>query len=164
MTASKHRRMISLSEEADEYLHKHMKERGYRFPGDAIADIIRKYERLKNNNEPDETFLDTATIDAIGQAYLKRASGFYQYLDDELSEVKETTKNTQIDTRVLMELINNLYDHLNIQKFKSSQFGETEATKKAKRVALHKIQEEKMQFREKKKREAAEEMDHLFED
>jgi len=78
MNASKHRRMISLSEEADEYLHKHMKERGYRFPGDAIADIIRKYERLKNN-EPDETFLDAATIDAIGQAYLKRASGFYQY-------------------------------------------------------------------------------------
>jgi len=163
MTASKYRRMISLSEEADEYLHKHMKERGYRFPGDAIADIIRKYERLKNN-EPDETFLDTATIDAIGQAYLKRASGFYQYLDDELSEIKETTKNTQIDTRVLMELVNNLYDHLNIQKFKSSQFGETEATKKAKRVALHKIQEEKMQFREKRKREAAEEMDHLFDD
>ena len=163
MTASKHRRMISLSKEADEYLHKHMKERGYRFPGDAIADIIRKYERLKNN-EPDETFLDTATIDAIGQAYLKRASGFYQYLDDELSEIKETTKNTQIDTRVLMELVNNLYDHLNIQKFKSSQFGETEATKKAKRVALHKIQEEKMQFREKRKREAAEEMDHLFDD
>ncbi|MGC3792356.1 hypothetical protein [Priestia aryabhattai] len=163
MTASKHRRMISLSEEADEYLHKHMKERGYRFPGDAIADIIRKYERLKKN-EPDETFLDTATIDAIGQAYLKRASGFYQYLDDELSEIKETTKNTQIDTRVLMELVNNLYDHLNIQKFKSTQFGETEATKKAKRVALHKIQEEKMQFREKRKREAAEEMDHLFED
>jgi len=163
MTASKHRRMISLSEEADEYLHKHMKERGYRFPGDAIADIIRKYERLKNN-EPDETFLDTATIDAIGQAYLKRANGFYQYLDDELSEIKETTKNTQIDTRVLMELVNNLYDHLNIQKFKSTQFGETEATKKAKRVALHKIQEEKMQFREKRKREAAEEMDHLFED
>jgi hypothetical protein len=163
MTASKQRRMISLSEEADEYLHKHMKERGYRFPGDAIADIIRKYERLKNN-EPDETFLDTATIDAIGQAYLKRASGFYQYLDDELSEIKETTKNTQIDTRVLMELVNNLYDHLNIQKFKSTQFGETEATKKAKRVALHKIQEEKMQFREKRKREAAEEMDHLFED
>ncbi|MGG0337182.1 hypothetical protein [Priestia aryabhattai] len=163
MTASKHRRMISLSEEADEYLHKHMKERGYRFPGDAIADIIRKYERLKNN-EPDETFLDTATIDAIGQAYLKRASGFYQYLDDELSEIKETTKNTQIDTRVLMELVNNLYDHLNIQKFKSTQFGETEATKKAKRVALNKIQEEKMQFREKRKREAAEEMDHLFED
>ncbi|MDR7246878.1 hypothetical protein [Priestia megaterium] len=163
MTASKHRRMISLSEEADEYLHKHMKERGYRFPGDAIADIIRKYERLKNN-EPDETFLDTATIDAIGQAYLKRASGFYQYLDDELSEIKETTKNTQIDTRVLMELVNNLYDHLNIQKFKSSQFSETEATKKAKRVALHKIQEEKMQFREKRKREAAEEMDHLFDD
>ncbi|MGO0263755.1 hypothetical protein ACTL7R_30725 [Priestia aryabhattai] len=163
MTANKHRRMISLSEEADEYLHKHMKERGYRFPGDAIADIIRKYERLKNN-EPDETFLDTATIDAIGQAYLKRASGFYQYLDDELSEIKETTKNTQIDTRVLMELVNNLYDHLNIQKFKSTQFGETEATKKAKRVALHKIQEEKMQFREKRKREATEEMDHLFED
>ncbi|WP_455931438.1 hypothetical protein [Priestia aryabhattai] len=163
MTASKHRRMISLSEEADEYLHKHMKERGYRFPGDAIADIIRKYERLKNN-EPDETFLDTATIDAIGQAYLKRASGFYQYLDDELSEIKETTKNTQIDTRVLMELVNNLYDHLNIQKFKSTQFGETEATKKAKRVALNKIQEEKIQFREKRKREAAEEMDHLFED
>ncbi|WP_461672452.1 hypothetical protein [Priestia megaterium] len=163
MTASKHRRMISLSEEADEYLHKHMKERGYRFPGDAIADIIRKYERLKNN-EPDETFLDTATIDAIGQAYLKRASGFYQYLDDELSEIKETTKNTQIDTRILMELVNNLYDHLNIQKFKSTQFGETEATKKAKRVALHKIQEEKMLFREKRKREAAEEMDHLFED
>lgn len=163
MTASKHRRMISLSEEADEYLLKHMKERGYRFPGDAIADIIRKYERLKNN-EPDETFLDAATIDAIGQAYLKRASGFYQYLDDELSEIKETTKNTQIDTRVLMELVNNLYDHLNIQKFKSTQFGETEATKKAKRVALHKIQEEKMQFREKRKREAAEEMDHLFED
>ncbi|MED4052262.1 hypothetical protein [Priestia megaterium] len=163
MTASKHRRMISLSEEADEYLHKHMKERGYRFPGDAIADIIRKYERLKNN-EPDETFLDAATIDAIGQAYLKRASGFYQYLDDELSEIKETTKNTQIDTQVLMELVNNLYDHLNIQKFKSTQFGETEATKKAKRVALHKIQEEKMQFREKRKREAAEEMDHLFED
>ncbi|MDH2363449.1 hypothetical protein [Priestia megaterium] len=163
MTASKHRRMISLSEEADEYLHKHMKERGYRFPGDAIADIIRKYERLKNN-EPDEAFLDAATIDAIGQAYLKRASGFYQYLDDELSEIKETTKNTQIDTRVLMELVNNLYDHLNIQKFKSTQFGETEATKKAKRVALHKIQEEKMQFREKRKREAAEEMDHLFED
>jgi len=163
MAASKHRRMISLSEEADEYLHKHMKERGYRFPGDAIADIIRKYERLKNN-EPDETFLDAATIDAIGQAYLKRASGFYQYLDDELSEIKETTKNTQIDTRVLMELVNNLYDHLNIQKFKSTQFGETEATKKAKRVALHKIQEEKMQFREKRKREAAEEMDHLFED
>ncbi|MCA4157735.1 hypothetical protein [Priestia megaterium] len=163
MTASKHRRMISLSEEADEYLHKHMKERGYRFPGDAIADIIRKYERLKNN-EPDEAFLDAATIDAIGQAYLKRASGFYQYLDDELSEIKETTKNTQIDTRVLMELVNNLYDHLNIQKFKSTQFGETEATKKAKKVALHKIQEEKMQFREKRKREAAEEMDHLFED
>ncbi|MGX1373470.1 hypothetical protein RKD56_000550 [Priestia megaterium] len=163
MSASKHRRMISLSEEADEYLHKHMKERGYRFPGDAIADIIRKYERLKNN-EPDETFLDAATIDAIGQAYLKRASGFYQYLDDELSEIKETTKNTQIDTRVLMELVNNLYDHLNIQKFKSTQFGETEATKKAKRVALHKIQEEKMQFREKRKQEAAEEMDHLFED
>ncbi|MEH7485316.1 hypothetical protein [Priestia megaterium] len=163
MTASKHRRMISLSEEADEYLHKHMKERGYRFPGDAIADIIRKYERFKNN-EPDEAFLDAATIDAIGQAYLKRASGFYQYLDDELSEIKETTKNTQIDTRVLMELVNNLYDHLNIQKFKSTQFGETEATKKAKRVALHKIQEEKMQFREKRKREAAEEMDHLFED
>lgn len=163
MTASKHRRMISLSEEADEYLHKHMKERGYRFPGDAIADIIRKYERLKNN-EPNETFLDTATIDAIGQAYLKKASGFYQYLDDELSEIKETTKNTQIDTRVLMELVNNLYDHLNIQKFKSTQFGETEATKKAKRVALHKIQEEKMQFREKREREAAEEMDHLFED
>ena len=163
MTASKHRRMISLSEEADEYLHKHMKERGYRFPGDAIADIIRKYEQLKNN-EPDETFLDAATIDAIGQAYLKRANGFYQYLDDELSEIKETTKNTQIDTRVLMELVNNLYDHLNIQKFKSTQFGETEATKKAKRVALHKIQEEKMQFREKRKREAAEEMDHLFED
>ncbi|WEA47133.1 hypothetical protein [Priestia aryabhattai] len=163
MTASKNRRMISLSEEADEYLHKHMKERGYRFPGDAIADIIRKYERLKNN-EPDETFLDTATIDAIGQAYLKRASGFYQYLDDELSEIKETTKNTQIDTRILMELVNNLYDHLNIQKFKSTQFGETEATKKAKRVALHKIQEEKMQFREKRKREAAEEMEHLFED
>lgn len=163
MTASKHRRMISLSEEADEYLHKHMKERGYRFPGDAIADIIRKYERLKNN-EPDETFLDAATIDAIGQAYLKRESGFYQYLDDELSEIKETTKNTEIDTRVLMELVNNLYDHLNIQKFKSTQFGETEATKKAKRVALHKIQEEKMQFREKRKREAAEEMDHLFED
>jgi cell division protein ZapA (FtsZ GTPase activity inhibitor) len=163
MPASKHRRMISLSEEADEYLHKHMKERGYRFPGDAIADIIRKYERLKNN-EPDETFLDAATIDAIGQAYLKRASGFYQYLDDELSEIKETTKNTQIDARVLMELVNNLYDHLNIQKFKSTQFGETEATKKAKRVALHKIQEEKMQFREKRKREAAEEMDHLFED
>ncbi|PFK46715.1 hypothetical protein COJ23_22175 [Priestia megaterium] len=163
MTVSKHRRMISLSEEADEYLHKHMKERGYRFPGDAIADIIRKYERLKNN-EPDETFLDAATIDAIGQAYLKRASVFYQYLDDELSEIKETTKNTQIDTRVLMELVNNLYDHLNIQKFKSTQFGETEATKKAKRVALHKIQEEKMQFREKRKREAAEEMDHLFED
>ncbi|MGW9103374.1 hypothetical protein ACWGPZ_31650 [Priestia megaterium] len=163
MTASKHRRMISLSEEADEYLHKHMKERGYRFPGDAIADIIRKYERLKNN-EPDETFLDAATIDAIGQAYLKRASGFYQYLDDELSEIKETTKNTQIDTRVLMELVNNLYDHLNIQKFKSTQFGETEATKKAKRVALHKIQEEKMQFRKKRKREAEEEMDHLFED
>jgi hypothetical protein len=163
MTASKHRRMISLSEEADEYLHKHMKERGYRFPGDAIADIIRKYERLKNN-EPDETFLDTATIDAIGQAYLKRANGFYQYLDDELSEIKETTKNTQIDTRVLMELVNNLYDHLNIQKFKSTEFNETEATKKAKRVALHKIQEEKMQFREKRKREAAEEMDHLFED
>ncbi|PFP14459.1 hypothetical protein COJ92_23440, partial [Priestia megaterium] len=159
----KHRRMISLSEEADEYLHKHMKERGYRFPGDAIADIIRKYERLKNN-EPDEAFLDAATIDAIGQAYLKRASGFYQYLDDELSEIKETTKNTQIDTRVLMELVNNLYDHLNIQKFKSTQFGETEATKKAKKVALHKIQEEKMQFREKRKREAAEEMDHLFED
>ncbi|WP_176524260.1 hypothetical protein, partial [Priestia megaterium] len=157
------RRMISLSEEADEYLHKHMKERGYRFPGDAIADIIRKYERLKNN-EPDEAFLDTATIDAIGQAYLKRASGFYQYLDDELSEIKETTKNTQIDTRILLELVNNLYDHLNIQKFKSTQFGETEATKKAKRVALHKIQEEKMQFREKRKREAAEEMDHLFED
>ncbi|PFE33242.1 hypothetical protein CN270_12520 [Priestia megaterium] len=155
--------MISLSEEADEYLHKHMKERGYRFPGDAIADIIRKYERLKNN-EPDEAFLDTATIDAIGQAYLKRASGFYQYLDDELSEIKETTKNTQIDTRILLELVNNLYDHLNIQKFKSTQFGETEATKKAKRVALHKIQEEKMQFREKRKREAAEEMDHLFED
>ncbi|UMZ36081.1 hypothetical protein [Priestia megaterium] len=163
MTASKHRRMISLSEEADEYLHKHMKERGYRFPGDAIADIIRKYERLKNN-EPDETFLDTATIDAIGQAYLKRASGFYQYLDDELSEIKETTKNTQINTGVLMELVNNLYDHLNIQKFKSTQFGETEATKKAKRVVLHKIQEEKMQFREKRKREAAEEMDHLLED
>ncbi|NGY80900.1 hypothetical protein F6Y03_01220 [Bacillus megaterium] len=163
MTASKHRRMISLSEEADEYLHKHMKERGYRFPGDAIADIIRKYERLKNN-EPDETFLDAATIDAIGQAYLKRASGFYQYLDDELSEIKETTKNTQIDTRVLMELVNNLYDHLNIQKFKPTQFGETEATKKAKRVALHKIQEEKMQFREKRKRVSAEEMDHLFED
>ena len=163
MTASKHRRMISLSEEADEYLHKHMKERGYRFPGDAIADIIRKYERLKNN-EPDEAFLDAATIDAIGQAYLKRASGFYQYLDDEISEIKETTKNTQIDTRVLMELVNNLYDHLNIQKFKSTQFGETEATKKAKRVALHKIQEEKMQFREKRKREAAEEMDHLLED
>ncbi|GAB1768773.1 hypothetical protein [Priestia megaterium] len=163
MTASKHRRMISLSEEADEYLHKHMKERGYRFPGDAIADIIRKYERLKND-EPDETFLDAATIDAIGQAYLKRASGFYQYLDDELSEIKETTKNTQIDTRVLMELVNNLYDQLNIQKFKSTEFGETEATKKAKRVALHKIQEEKMQFREKRKREAAEEMDHLFED
>ncbi|MFE4047414.1 hypothetical protein [Priestia sp. YIM B13490] len=163
MTASKHRRMISLSEEADEYLHKHMKERGYRFPGDAIADIIRKYERLKNN-EPDETFLDAATIDAIGQAYLKRANGFYQYLDDELSEIKETTKNIQIDTRVLMELVNNLYDHLNIQKFKSTQFDETEATKKAKRVALHKIQEEKMQFREKRKREAAEEMDHLFED
>ncbi|NER40494.1 hypothetical protein G3M54_04565 [Bacillus megaterium NBRC 15308 = ATCC 14581] len=114
MTASKHRRMISLSEEADEYLHKHMKERGYRFPGDAIADIIRKYERLKNN-EPDETFLDAATIDAIGQAYLKRASGFYQYLDDELNEVKETTKNTQIDTRILLELVNNLYDQLNIQ-------------------------------------------------
>jgi hypothetical protein len=163
MTASKHRRMISLSEEADEYLHKHMKERGYRFPGDAIADIIRKYERLKNN-EPDETFLDAATIDAIGQAYLKRASGFYQYLDDELSEIKETTKNTQIDTRILLELVNNLYDQLNIQKFKSTEFGETEATKKAKRVALHKIQEEKMQFREKRKREAAEEMDHLFED
>ncbi|PGT73656.1 hypothetical protein [Priestia megaterium] len=163
MTASKHRRMISLSEEADEYLHKHMKERDYRFPGDAIADIIQKYERLKNN-EPDETFLDAATIDAIGQAYLKRASGFYQYLDDELSEIKETTKNTQIDTRVLMELVNNLYDHLNIQKFKSTQFDETEATKKAKRVALHKIQEEKMRFREKRKREAAEEMDHLFED
>ncbi|WP_407545329.1 hypothetical protein [Priestia sp. HNGD-A6] len=163
MTASKHRRMISLSEEADEYLHKHMKERGYRFPGDAIADIIGKYERLKNN-EPDETFLDAATIDAIGQAYLKRASGFYHYLDDELSEIKETTKNTQIDTRVLMELVNNLYDQLNIQKFKSTEFGETEATKKAKRVALHKIQEEKMQFREKRKREAAEEMDHLFED
>lgn len=163
MTASKHRRMISLSEEADEYLHKHMKERGYRFPGDAIADIIRKYERLKNN-EPDETFLDTATIDAIGQAYLKRASGFYQYLDDELSEIKETTKNTQIDTRILLELVNNLYDQLNIQKFKSTEFNETEATKKAKRVALHKIQEEKMQFREKRKREAAEEMDHLFED
>ncbi|GAB1780740.1 MULTISPECIES: hypothetical protein [Priestia] len=163
MTASKHRRMISLSEEADEYLHKHMKERGYRFPGDAIADIIRKYERLKNN-EPDETFLDTATIDAIGQAYLKRANGFYQYLDDELSEIKETTKNTQIDTRILLELVNNLYDQLNIQKFKSTEFNETEATKKAKRVALHKIQEEKMQFREKRKREAAEEMDHLFED
>ncbi|MDI3089753.1 hypothetical protein QJ133_00870 [Priestia megaterium] len=162
MTASKHRRMISLSEEADEYLHKHMKERGYRFPGDAIADIIRKYERLKNN-EPDETFLDAATIDAIGQAYLKRASGFYQYLDDELSEIKETTKNTQIDTRVLMELVNNLYDHLNIQKFKSTQFGETEATKKAKRVALHQIQEERMQFIKKRKREE-EEMDHLFED
>jgi hypothetical protein len=163
MTASKHRRMISLSEEADEYLHKHMKERGYRFPGDAIADIIRKYERLKNN-EPDEAFLDAATIDAIGQAYLKRASGFYQYLDDELSEIKETTKNTQIDTRILLELVNNLYDQLNIQKFKSTEFNETEATKKAKRVALHKIQEEKMQFREKRKREAAEEMDHLFED
>ncbi|MCU7766866.1 hypothetical protein [Priestia megaterium] len=163
MTASKHRRMISLSEEADEYLHKHMKERGYRFPGDAIADIIRKYERLKNN-EPNETFLDTATIDAIGQAYLKRANGFYQYLDDELSEIKETTKNTQIDTRILLELVNNLYDQLNIQKFKSTEFNETEATKKAKRVALHKIQEEKMQFREKRKREAAEEMDHLFED
>ena len=163
MTASKHRRMISLSEEADEYLHKHMKERGYRFPGDAIADIIRKYERLKNN-EPDETFLDVATIDAIGQAYLKRANGFYQYLDDELSEIKETTKNTQIDTRILLELVNNLYDQLNIQKFKSTEFNETEATKKAKRVALHKIQEEKMQFREKRKREAAEEMDHLFED
>lgn len=163
MTASKHRRMISLSEEADEYLHKHMKERGYRFPGDAIADIIRKYERLKNN-EPDETFLDAATIDAIGQAYLKRASGFYQYLDDELSEVKETTKNTQIDTRILLELVNNLYDQLNIQKFKPTEFNETEATKKAKRVALHKIQEEKMQFREKRKREAAEEMDHLLED
>ncbi|MED4837520.1 hypothetical protein P9448_20915 [Priestia megaterium] len=163
MTASKHRRMISLSEEADEYLHKHMKERGYRFPGDAIADIIRKYERLKNN-EPDETFLDTATIDAIGQAYLKKANGFYQYLDDELSEIKETTKNTQIDTRILLELVNNLYDQLNIQKFKSTEFNETEATKKAKRVALHKIQEEKMQFREKRKREAAEEMDHLFED
>ncbi|MDW4511726.1 hypothetical protein R7236_25370 [Priestia megaterium] len=163
MTASKHRRMISLSEEADEYLHKHMKERGYRFPGDAIADIIRKYERLKNN-EPDETFLDAATIDAIGQAYLKRASGFYQYLDSELSEVKETTKNTQIDTRVLMELVNNLYDHLNIQKFKSTQFDETEATKKAKRIVLHQIQEERMQFMEKRKREEAEEMDHLFED
>ncbi|MBU8589919.1 hypothetical protein Q8G31_29635 [Priestia megaterium] len=163
MTASKQRRMISLSEEADEYLHKHMKERGYRFPGDAISDIIRKYERLKNN-EPDETFLDAATIDAIGQAYLKRASGFYQYLDNELSEVKETTKNTQIDTRVLMELVNNLYDHLNIQKFKSTQFDETEATKKAKRVALHQIQEERMQFTEKRKREEAEEMDHLFED
>lgn len=163
MTASKHRRMISLSEEADEYLHKHMKEKGYRFPGDAIADIIRKYERLKNN-EPDETFLDGATIDAIGQAYLKRASGFYQYLDDELSEVKETTKNTQIDTRILLELVNNLYDQLNIQKFKPTEFNETEATKKAKRVALNKIQEEKMQFREKRKREAAEEMDHLLED
>ncbi|CAK8583640.1 MULTISPECIES: hypothetical protein [Priestia] len=163
MTASKHRRMISLSEEADEYLHKHMKERGYRFPGDAIADIIRKYERLKNN-EPDETFLDAATIDAIGQAYLKRASGFYQYLDDELSEIKETTKNTQIDTRILLELVNNLYDQLNIQKFKSTKFGETESTKQAKRVALHKIQEEKMQFSEKRKREAAEEIDHLFED
>lgn len=162
MTASKHRRMISLSEEADEYLHKHMKERGYRFPGDAIADIIRKYERLKNY-ETDETFLDAATIDAIGQAYLKRASGFYQYLDDELNEVKETTKNTQIDTRILLELVNNLYDQLNIQKFKPTEFNETEATKKAKRVALHKIQEEKMQFREKRKREAAEEMDHLFE-
>ena len=47
MTASKHRRMISLSEEADEYLHKHMKERDYRFPGDAIADIIQRYKKFK---------------------------------------------------------------------------------------------------------------------
>ncbi|MCM3255779.1 hypothetical protein [Priestia aryabhattai] len=72
MAASKHRRMISLSEEADEYLHKHMKERGYRFPGDAIVDIIRKYERLKNN-EPDETFLDAVTIDAIGSGLPKKS-------------------------------------------------------------------------------------------
>ncbi|MFE4036369.1 hypothetical protein [Priestia sp. YIM B13489] len=49
MSASKHRRMISLSEEADEYVHKHMKERGYRFPGDAIEDIIRGYEKLRSN-------------------------------------------------------------------------------------------------------------------
>ncbi|NGY80747.1 hypothetical protein F6Y02_43110 [Bacillus megaterium] len=63
-----------------------------------------------------------------------------------------------------MELINNLYDHLNIQKFKSTQFDETEATKKAKRIVLHQIQEERMQFMEKRKREETEEMDHLFED
>jgi len=40
----------------------------------------------------------------------------------------------------------------------------TEATKKAKRIALHQIQEERMQFIKKRKREEAEEMDHLFED
>ncbi|KOP71508.1 hypothetical protein [Priestia megaterium] len=163
MTASKHRRMISLSEEADEYLQEHMKKRGYRFPGDASADIIRRYEKLKHN-EPDETFLDAATIDAIGQAYLKKASGFYHYLDNQLSEVKESTKNTEIDTRVLIELINNLYDQLNIQKFNSTKFDETEATQKAKRVVLHQIQEERMQFMKKRKREEAEEMDHLLED
>jgi Fe-S cluster assembly scaffold protein SufB len=78
--------------------------------------------------------------------------------------VKESTKNTEIDTRVLIELINNLYDQLNIQKFNSTKFDETEATQKAKRVVLHQIQEERMQFMKKRKREEAEEMDHLLED
>ncbi|MFE7083864.1 hypothetical protein [Priestia megaterium] len=47
MTPGEHRGMISLIEEADEYLQEHMRKRSYLFPRNAIVDIVRRYKKLK---------------------------------------------------------------------------------------------------------------------
>jgi hypothetical protein len=93
----KQRRMISLDETTDQYIQTYMEEHHFRFPGEAIEDICRKYRDEKEK----EWSLQYIT-EVVSQ-------NLHEVLKKELTKIRLGANSADKNSQILIELMNGLF-------------------------------------------------------
>ncbi|MFP3845789.1 hypothetical protein [Priestia filamentosa] len=94
---NKQRRMISLDEATDQYIQAYMEEHHFRFPGEAIEDICRKYR-----DEKEKEWSLQYISEVVSQ-------NLHEVLKKELTKIRLGTNAADKNSQILIELLNGIF-------------------------------------------------------
>jgi hypothetical protein len=93
----KQRRMISLDETTDQYIQAYMEEHHFRFPGEAIEDICRKYRDEKEKEWSLQYITEVVS------------RNLHEVLKKELTKIRLGANSADKNSQILIELMNGLF-------------------------------------------------------
>ncbi|WP_144647329.1 hypothetical protein [Priestia megaterium] len=130
--STKHRRMISLDEETNQFIEDYMIKYKKRFPGEAIEEICQKYKELENKEWSLQQITQTVSNELKND------------LKKELKKLQLGVNHADKNTQIALELLNGAYYHHGWEGVFTTDYGK-DSTKYAWEAVEKRIEKQRQQ-------------------